>query len=158
MTELLTQEQLEQEMVDGGRARMAAMLSGNEDRSSASNNPYASAIFRRFVLPLADKIEADIANPRPQRVGKAVPLLKFMDARVIAYLAVRTTINALMAGEDVKRGGARWVMTSIGRTVQHEMLLAAFEQEEPALFHTLLADMQGRLSKSERYKIGRAHV
>lgn len=149
MTELLTQEQLEKEMVDGGRARMAAMMQRNEDQGGATNNPYASAVFRRFVLPMANLIENDITSMKPGRRQAAVPLLKRLDARAVAWLAVRNTLNMLMQGGYK----ARRIISSVGTTVHHEALLAVMEEAEPALFYTLLADLQGRLSKDERYRM-----
>lgn len=150
MTELLTQEQLEKEMVDGGRSRMAAMMQRNEGAGGAVNNPYASAVFRRYVLPMAAMIEADINEPRPGRNQAHVTLLKGLDAQAVAYLSVRHALNILMQETDV---GTRRVVSAVGKAVYSELLLSVFEGTEPDLFYTLANDLDRRMSKNERYRM-----
>lgn len=149
-TELLTQAELEREMVDGGRARMASMMQRSEDQGQAVNNPYASAVFRRFVLPAAAIIEADLATSNAGRNKAHVTLLKPMDPQAVAYLAVRHTLNILMQDAEVD---ARRVMTAVGKAVYSELLLSLFEIEEPDLFYTLANDLDRRMSKNERYRM-----
>lgn len=150
MADLLTQAELEREMVDGGRARMAQMMQKNEGDGGATNNPYASAVFRRFVLPMAAMIEADVQVPRPGRSQAYVPLLRPMDAQAVAYLAVRHALNMLMQETDVD---ARRVMATVGKAVYSELLLMLFENIEPDLFYTLANDLDRRMSKNERYRM-----
>lgn len=147
---LLTQAELEAEMVDGGRARMAQMMQKNEDGGGATNNPYASAVFRRFVLPMAAMIEADVQVPRPGRNQAYISLLKPMDAPAVAYLAVRHTLNILMQEPDAE---ARRVMLAVGKAVYSELLLSLFEEAEPDLFFTLVNDLGRRMSTNERYRM-----
>jgi len=137
-------------MVDGGRARMAAMMQRNEDKEGATNNPYASAVFRRFVMPMAAVIESDLAHVGPGRSKPALKMLKALDPQIAAYLAVRHGINILM-----KDTGAisRHVVLTIGKAVYNETLLAVFENTEPKLFYTLANDLGRRMSKSEKYRM-----
>lgn len=150
MPELLTQVELEREMVDGGRSRMAAMMQRNEGQGGANNNPYASAVYRRFVLPMAAMIEADITVPKPGRNQAHVTLLKGMDAQAVAYLAVRHTLNILMQESEVE---AKRVVNAAGKAAYSELLLSLFEIEEPDLFYTLANDLDRRMSKNERYRM-----
>lgn len=150
MTELLTQEQLEKEMVDGGRSRMAAMMQRNEGQGGATNNPYASAVFRRYVLPMAAMIEDDMVAKRPGPRQAHVALLKQMDPQVVAYLATRTVLNSLMEMVDLP---ARSVILNVGKAVYSELLLRVFEEVEPDLFYTLVNDLDKRMSKNERYRM-----
>lgn len=62
-----TQVELELEAYQFGKARMAAAMRGNEEKGRAHNNPYAQAVYRRFVLPLAEIIREDLAA---KRVGR----------------------------------------------------------------------------------------
>ena len=75
----LRQVELEQDMINGGINRARKMFENNETSGNASANPYASAIFRRFVLPLGALVKADIdrklagraqcCRPRRRRAG-----------------------------------------------------------------------------------------
>ena len=159
---MITQIELEEEMCAFGKKRAANMMSGNEQRGSADNNPYASAIYRRFVIPLADRIREDVfpAIARPSRRGAYVALLEPMDAEVVAFIAVRTVLNALVSGRTsdmpIVSGGvmqARPIITELGRHVYHELMLTLFAGAEPDLFYTIMYDMGRRMSKNERYRV-----
>lgn len=142
-------------------------MTRNEEGGRANNNPYAQAIYRRFVLPLAEIIREDIANKRPGRRKAHTVLLEPMDPEAVAYLAVRNTLNTLMNGSDAPgttggssgdHGGmgtahARKVVTAVGKAAYHELLLGLFEAADPALFYTLVNDLGRRMSKSERHRM-----
>lgn len=147
---MLTQAELEAEMVDGGRERMTKMMDRNEGHGGAVNNPYASAILKRFVLPMADVVEADITTPRPGRNQAHVTLLRGMDPQAVAYLSVRHVLNILMENSTAS---ARSVTLEVGKAVYSELLLSLFEIEEPDLFYTLTQDLDRRMSKDERYRM-----
>jgi len=59
-----TQVELELEAYQFGKARILSQMRGNEEKGRAHNNPYAQAIYRRFVLPLAEIIKSDVATKR----------------------------------------------------------------------------------------------
>lgn len=147
---LLTQVELEKEMVDGGRARMSAMMQRNEDKEGATNNPYASAVFRRFVLPMASMIQADMDATGPGKYQGPAKMLKGLEANTIAYLAVRHALNVLSARSGC---GAREVVLMLGKAVYNELILSVIENCEPKLFYTLVNDLSRRMSKSERYRM-----
>lgn len=165
---MLTQVELEKEMYAFGRARSERMMARNEEGGRANTNPYAQAIYRRFVLPLAELIREDIANKRPGRRKAHTVLLEPMDPEAVAYLAVRTTLNTMLNGADTVKArmesdredhgeftsaSARSVMTIVGRAVYHELLLSLFEAASPDLFYTLVNDLGRRMSKSERHRM-----
>jgi len=147
---LLTQAELEKEMVDGGRARMAAMMQRNEDKESATNNPYASAVFRRFVLPMAAIIEADMAATGAGKHRTAAKMLQGIEATAVAYLSVRHVLNVLMQEKEAQ---ARRVTLVVGKAIYNELILSVFENIEPKLFYTITNDLSRKMSKSERYRI-----
>ena len=156
---MLTQVELEKEMYAFGRARSERMMARNEDAGRANNNPYAQAIYRRFILPLAEIIREDVKTKRPGRRQAHTVLLEHMDPEAVAFLAVRNTLNALMDCENqrqddtVKLANVRSVMTQVGKAVYHELLLSLFEAAEPDLFYTLVNDLGRRMSKSERHRM-----
>ena len=147
---MLTQAELEAEMVGGGRERMTRMMDRNEAAGGAINNPYGSAILKRFVLPMAALMDADISSPKPGRNQAHVTLLRGMDAQGISYLAVRTILNMLMENSDCT---ARSVTLAVGKAIYGELVLSLFEVEDPALYYVLTQDLDRRMSKDERYRI-----
>lgn len=147
----LTQVELEGQMYAFGRSRADKMMTRNEDGGSANNNPYAQAIYRRFVLPLAEIIREDTTQKKPGRRKAHTVLLEPMDPEAVAYLAVRSALNIMM--NDEQSPAARPVVTSIGKSCYHELMLCLFEDASPELFHTLVNDLGRKMSKSERHKM-----
>lgn len=148
----LTQEELERQTYDFGRNRAERIMEANEQNGRAVNNGYSKAIMRRFVLPLADCIRVDVETPKAGRRKAHVSLLKGLDYEAVAYLAVRHVLNTLMLGAMENNG--RSLLSHVGRAIYHEHLLSTFADAEPALFHTIANDMERRMSKSERHRVG----
>ncbi|MCA3159531.1 MAG: hypothetical protein ING31_08075 [Burkholderiales bacterium] len=148
---MLTQVELEQQMYAFGRSRAERMMTRNEEGGRANNNPYAQAIYRRFVLPLSELVREDIAVKKAGRRKAHAVLLEALDPEAVAYLAVRNTLNLMMNDRDPP--AARKVATAVGKACYHELLLGLFEQADPALFHTLVNDLGRRMSKSERHRM-----
>lgn len=147
---MLTQADLEREMYAFGRNRAEKMMARNEEGGRANNNPYASAIFRRFVLPLAEVVREDTETRRVGRRKAHAALLEPLDPEAVAYLAVRSVLNSLLNKSDES---ARNICSSVGKACYHELCLALFETADPALFYTLVNDLGRRLSKSERHRM-----
>jgi DNA-directed RNA polymerase len=152
---MLTQEQLEKEMAAFGKARAERMMGRNEDAGSADNNPYAKAIYNRYVMPLAAIITADCKTKKPGRNQAHVTMLEPMDPEAVAFLAVRAVLNDLLVGQPGKLEGStgRMLMSGVGKAVYHELMLSMFSEEAPELFYTLVNDLGRRMSKSERHRI-----
>lgn len=151
----ITQVELEKQMASFGRARAERMMGRNEGAGSADNNPYAKAIYSRYVLPLAAIIKRDCTVKKPGRNQAHVTLLEPIDPEAVAFLAVRAVLNDLLMGTPGRSEGnpARRVMTSVGKAVHHELMLSMFSEEAPDLFYTLVNDLGRRMSKSERHKV-----
>ena len=147
----MTQQELEQEIVSGGRARSERMMEKNEEAGRAYSNPYAQAINRRYVLPLANLIREDLASVRPGVRKAHVALLSPIDPEAVAYIAVRSILSHLLGGGE--QGGGNALMHSIGTSVYHEYMLLHFEHVSPDLFYKLVHDFERRRSKNERHKM-----
>lgn len=146
-----TQVELELEAYSFGKERMRRSIERNEEQGGAYNNPYAQAVYRRFVLPLSDQIKLDVGTPRVGRSQAHVPLLKGMDAEAVAFVAVRSVLGSLLSDKD--EGGGRAVVAGVGRSVYHEHLLTEFADAEPTLFFHLLHDLDRRLSSNESHRM-----
>lgn len=150
-----TQREIELEAYAFGKDRMGKAIAKNEQQGHADSNPYAQAIYRRFVLPLAEAIREDISAKRVGRNQAHVQLLRGIDADAAAYIAVRAALTTMLAGvgEDEKRGAARSVASEIGRSVYHEHLLTNFADLQPELFYHLTNDFERKMSRSESYRM-----
>lgn len=126
-------------------------MDSNEEGGRATNNAYASPIYRRFVLPLAEVIKRDLDQKKPGRAKAHVSLLAPLDPEAVSFLAVRNILNILLNSGDNNSG--RNVLTAVGRAVYHELMGRLFEGANPALFFTLVNDLDRRLSKDERHRI-----
>jgi DNA-directed RNA polymerase len=170
---MLTQVELELETYSFGKERMEKSIARNEEKGGADNNPYAQAVYRRFVLPLAERIRADIDSPRIGRSQAHVPLLraKYDPTRknkreqpvsaeeqgrewyeAIAYVAVRGALTTCMRDKHGE-GSDRDVLKAVGTNVYHEYLLTQFADAEPTLFYHLMNDMDRKLSVNENHRM-----
>ena len=141
---------LEQEMVDGGRNQVIGHLRRNEDSGQAYNNPYAQAIYRRYVLPMAEILTEYLAEVKRGVQAQAKGLLREHDPLVLAFITVRHAIGAASQSERVTFAS---LAEQIGKTVYGETLLARFESINPELYYTLVHDFERRMSKSERHRL-----
>lgn len=146
----MDQIELEQLMVDGGRNKAIGAFRNNEEAGRAHNNPYASAVYRRFVMPLAEMITAYAAEVRRGVAASAKGLIRKSDPMILAFVTVRTILDTALQHKD---NAPTAVARTIGQTVYGEALLAAFEEVEPHLYYTLVRDFERRMTKSERHKL-----
>lgn len=146
----MDQYELEAEMLNGGRERAIANLRRNEDAGQAYNNPYAQAVYRRFVQPLAEMITAYVAEVRRGVHASGRELLRQHDPLVLAFITVRHTLGVVNEEERVT---LTRLATVIGKTVYGETILAAFEGINPELYFTLVNDFERRMTKDERHRL-----
>jgi DNA-directed RNA polymerase len=146
----MNQAELEQQMVDGGRAKVLGSLKRNEDAGAAHNNPYAAAIYRRFVLPLSEAIAAYCGEIKRGVQASSKGLLRPHDPMVLAFLTVRTLLDATL---QAKENGPTAVARMLGQSIYGETLLEKFESIEPDLYFTLVHDFERRMTKSENHRI-----
>lgn len=141
-------------MYSGGVRRAELSALRLEQAGKASENPYAKEVYRDFVLPVAAQILADVQTKGVGRRQAHVSLLADLDAEAVAFLAVRTTLNTMMAhGMGDSLCNVRGLSTFIGRSIYTELLLVDFDKANPELYYTLARDFQRRMSKSERHRL-----
>lgn len=148
----MDQRTLELEMVQIGKEHAENAHATAEEKGRAASNPYASAIHRRFVEPLAKLIREKYthAEVKRGRTGRIKVLLGGLDPLVVAYLTTRTLLNVLVPAPDT---AGTMLYSKVGSTIYGEALLRQFEEINPALFHVLTRDLKRRLSKDERHRV-----
>lgn len=147
---LLTQQEVEERMYRGGITRAENAMNRAEEKGRAHQNPYAKELFREYVLPLASVIKSDIEAKKAGRRQAHVSLLASLDSEAVAFLAVRTTVSALLTSRPPNH---RQLAYSIGLTVHRELVLTQIAEEAPELYQTLAQDFARRMSKDERHRM-----
>lgn len=150
---LLSQVEIEQIMYHGGIKRAETMMAKAEEAGRAHQNPYAKQVMRDFVLPIAEVIRQDLSVSKAGRGAAHIALLKPLDPDTVAFLAVRTALNACMNPEPHRDVNERSVGSKIGSTINSELVLIQLEQHNPELYHTIANDLSRRLSKDERHRM-----
>lgn len=145
----MNQLELEAEMVSGGRDRAMNHINNNEDGGHGYNNPYAQAVYRRFVSPLGDLIQAYLAEVKRGVQASAKGMLRDFDPMVLSFITVRTLLGTV-GTDDPRLANAS---ASLGRLVYGEHLLSAFEGINPQLYYTLVNDFERRMTASERHRL-----
>ncbi|WWO60249.1 DNA-directed RNA polymerase [Xanthomonas phage SB3] len=151
-----TQRENELEVYGFGRDRMRQSIEVNAEKGRAHNNPSASAVNKRFVLPLAAMVKADVEAKKVGRLQAHVALLRGMDHEAVAYLAVRNCLSFLLEPKsnfDSDKPDGRKCITSVGRAVYHEHLLTQFSDVHPVLFNHMVNDLDRRLSVNESHRM-----
>ena len=149
---LLSQEEIELKMYHGGIRRAEVIMSRAEEAGSADRNPYGQEVMREFVLPIAERIRADVAakgtrGPRAAHIQLLAPL----DADAVAFLAVRCALNVCM--DPTVESNERTLGNRIGSTIHGELILVQIDEHNPDLFYVMSNDLGRRLSKSERHRV-----
>uniref|UniRef100_A0AAU7J861 DNA-directed RNA polymerase n=1 Tax=Xanthomonas phage MK21 TaxID=3148942 RepID=A0AAU7J861_9CAUD len=148
---MLSQVELELQAYSFGKERMEKSIARNEEKGVADNNPYAQAVYRRFVLPLADALKAEQQAERGK--GKKPTHLKLLEAadpEPSAFVAVRAALVHLMGNTA---DNARIMLSSVGSAVYHELLLREFDTLDPKLFHSLANGAGRNMYAGERYRL-----
>jgi DNA-directed RNA polymerase len=145
-----TQAELERRMLLAGRNRLEAAVGEAESKGKAHRNPYAQALHRNYTAPLAELLAETYKAPTPMRSGNAVGLLRKLDPVAVAFLAVRSAINAILGGDAANH---RQLAYAIGRTIHHELVLAQIAEKLPDLHFTLARDFQRRMSEDEEHRM-----
>jgi DNA-directed RNA polymerase len=149
---VITQVELEERMYQQGRDRAALLFATAEEKGRAAESPYAQRLFRLFVLPLAQLLHQEIiveAGKARKRAAHA-NLLVDLDMQAVAFLAVRTTLNRLLSGQQDHH---RKLAYTLGKSVHNELVLAQIELSNPELYHVLARDFHRRQSRDERHRM-----
>jgi DNA-directed RNA polymerase len=146
-----TQAELEKGAYGYGRERAADRIAKIEQQGQAADNPYAQAVYRKFVLPLAGAIsgEQEAARGRGRKPGH-LSLLAPLHPEATALVVVRAALQHLLGR---KFDNARMLIAALGEAAYHEHLLEHFSALEPQLFHQISRGFAQRLSRDERRRL-----
>lgn len=149
----MRQVDLELKMAELGRASVLSNVNKKLDNGRGDENPYANAIYRKFLEPTAMLIEAAYTGKKGTGIASTPRLLMDgMDALTLSYLTVRTALTRLLAVSEPVLP-LTTLASILGTAVLGEKLLTYFSDAEPGLYFTIQNDLHGRYSKSERHKL-----
>lgn len=146
----MNQVELEQEMADGGRAKAMTRFANNEEAHNAHSNPYAQALYRRTVQPMAEALKLYLGKKQAGVAAKNKVLLRDEDPLALAFITVRAIMDHCLADTQTRLG---FLAMQVGKSVYGEVLLKHFEDVNPELYFTLVQDFERRLTKSEKHKL-----
>ncbi|NUX98774.1 DNA-directed RNA polymerase [Paraburkholderia youngii] len=150
MTVPRTQAELERETRAAGIERATRMMEKREQEGHADTNPYAAAVYRRWLLPLANVIEAEVASTgKAGRRAAHVALLKPLDPKAVAHIAVRSVLVSVMQDTGDVRTAARL----LGRHVYGELVLATFEHDQPEIYWALMRNLAANKSTAATHRV-----
>lgn len=147
-----SQEDLEKEMLLGGKERAQRMMSRNEEGGRAAHNPYAKTVFNRFVMPLAEMIRTDMEEGGAGKRKAHVRLLSPIEPEASAYIAIRTLLTVLLENSG-EVGNFRPLCHSIGKNIQSEEILKQYQDMDQAGYFSLERELKRRHSQSLRHRM-----
>jgi DNA-directed RNA polymerase len=146
-----TQVEHEAQLADAGYHRAMNMMRRNEEQGRIESNPYHNPVLRRWLAPLTEAIEQELASTgKPGRRGAHVMLLRPLDPMSVAFYAIRGLLATCVAGNANPR--CRDAGRVIGKVLYHELVLNTFEHASPELFWQVSNDLNRRRSKNERHR------
>ena len=126
------------------------MMKRNEEAGRIENNPYMNPVLRRWLAPLAEAVEAELASTgKPGRRGAHVALLRPLDPLSVAFYAIRVVLRCTVTAGDNQ---ARTISRMIGKVLYEELVLATFEHMKPELFWQVSKDLDRRRSKDLKHR------
>lgn len=148
----MNQRELEHKMAQVGAENVLRRIESNENAGRADENPYSAALYKKYILPLVQVLQADRkATGRPGRHKAHSVLLKPLDEYSVALLAVRSVVQQCLYDQD-SQAPIEAFTKKLGKTVHSELVLSVFAQEAPELFWELYDDLSRRHSKNERHR------
>lgn len=121
------------------------------DRGIASNTDGGVAIIRQVLSPVIDKVAETLATAETENPTRRPELFRkagYMDPGVLAYLTAKVVLDRAAANATLLR-----TALGIGSAIEDEQRLAAFEEQEPKLYRTLVRSMRQRGSSPEHARV-----
>lgn len=137
-----------------GQSRTESQLDRAVEQGRVQDTPMGSGVMRRCLLDLsralATEISDDLGKPGASKAYSV--LLKELEPDGVALIALQAVLNYSQKNRDGDPTLAECAL-AIGRSVYGELLLAGFSDVNPALYETLVKDLQGKMSKDLRHRL-----
>ena len=145
----LTQEALEKESRALTIQRFEAQLTERKQKEEETATYYGAPLMKRAIEPLAEAIDAKIAEANSGRSGPrmtAIPTLEQFDSKVVAFFTAKTIIDKLTSRTNKLQS----VAVMIGKNLEDELRYTSFQEQHPWLLrdrtlclHTIATVMCG---------------
>lgn len=146
---LEAQLEIEADMIGSGVQRYLAATARAEDAGRASDTSYGAAFINTHLRLVAGEIIKRIELASSTNSSRHVKgaaywrALKNMDAHVLAFITLRSVIDAAISQETQLR-----TVLSIGERVQDEVRLRQFQKADEELFDKVIKGLKYRNAKS----------
>ena len=141
---------LESEMSILGQIRYRAKQQRVKENSQHWATDGAREYTSRLLTTLSERIETRIEMMEKRRgsVPSALEHLKFLDSKVIALLAMRSTLNSIMRLRSVTRSAVM-----VGSEIEREARYHRFRAAYPGLFETIKNRIKTSSSPGYKHKV-----
>ncbi|WP_298996833.1 DNA-directed RNA polymerase [uncultured Desulfovibrio sp.] len=147
--ELIARElSLEEEMFNRGRDRFFANVNRLREQKNEGGTSYGKMLLKRGIEPLAKAIDEFMTKAKGGGAGRrhmAVGLLEGMDSDVVAFIALRATIDSL-----TREPLAQYTAICIGREIESEKRLTNMKENDNERYKATQRYIQGHKSKEYR--------
>lgn len=134
--QIARQKELEQEMLGATRELNRAATEKRRAHGTEDETVYGKRMVQAAIQPLADTIDAALAEVRAGKSGrhhKALGYLDLLPPEVTAYIAIRTTLQRISAEVTVTR-----VCVAIGDRIEDEVRFRLLTKDDPKMVERLL--------------------
>lgn len=136
---------LEEDLILHGAERYKRMVANAESKGRAADTGYGATLARNLVTPVAAALR-EFCESDSRQYGKYRTILKKLDANVLAYIGIKTTLNVLSTAPT-----ATYVAASIGRNIEDELRFSSFKDLNPEYYATIMQDFNRKNTKSYRH-------
>lgn len=136
------EHQLEKQAAEKGAAKVRKMIAKAKEKGLGADTPGGVALMKRAVEPLSKAIAATLEAAKAGRAGRrhvALATMELMPPDVLAYLTIREALHAAISSDRLTTAAI-----DIGRVVEEELRLQAFDGAEPGLYATLMRRLSER--------------
>lgn len=138
----LREEQHEQQAREAGAKKVRDQVRKAQDKGLGAETPGGVGLLKRAIGPLAAAIKAALSDAASGRAGRRHVAMRTLDQlppEVSAYLATRVAVSSAIMRRSLANTAVQ-----IGAAIEEELRLAAFEDQQGGLYHTIMRRLKER--------------
>jgi DNA-directed RNA polymerase, mitochondrial len=150
MSKIEQQLKIEKEMIGMGIKRCRDGIQKAVDNQQEANTGYGTRIMAQSIPPLSEAIKAFVerANGRRGVTHRSVRYIEMCDTNVLAFLTIRSVINSISRPSTFTAS-----VIKLANAIEEQVKFERFEDENPALWGTLIRDLKRTSSSLHKKKV-----
>ena len=155
------EELLELEMRRRGTETLKKNITKAQQKGQESNTIYGHALMQHFILPVAKKLDAFIADALSGRAGRrsrAAVRLEHLDSETVVYIALKNILENITMGASKAK-----VAEKIGHSIEDEDRFRTFHATMPQYYNKLIKSIgtsptQGKYRHKRKVLVNRMNA